>query len=91
MCGSLASLSRLVENLEALETVHKHHAKVNREVAPRMLREQIRIIRTELRSMRNVLASKSKHDPERYRMENHVSQIERDLRIKKWELKQITV
>lgn len=89
MCGSLATLNNLVDCLEALETVHKHHAKVNREIAPTLIREQIRIIRAELRSMRRMLASKAKHDRDRYTLEDHISGIERDLRIKRWELKQL--
>lgn len=91
MSGSLASLNNLVECLDALKTVHEHHAKCNREVAPTLIREQIRMIRIELRSMQRVLASKAKYDPERYRMESHVALIEKDLRCKRWELKQLAV
>lgn len=82
MSNSLLALCDLVESLEMPN-------KSNRQAGVDILHEQIRIIRIELRSMIRVLRSKSKHDPDRYRMESHVAMIEKDLRCKRWELKQL--
>lgn len=89
MCNALASLRNLTDCLEAMKAVHEHHAKMAHEAAPGLLREQIRIIKTELRSMRRMLANKTKYDPARYALEDQISIIERDLRIRRWESKKI--
>lgn len=82
MCKSLASLCELVDILGMPD-------KSNRQAGRDILREQIRIIRIELRSMRRMLANRSKYDPARYALEDHIRAIEKDLRIRQWELARV--
>jgi hypothetical protein len=84
MSGSLLALCDLVESLEAPQMTE-------REAARRILMRRISMIKIEIRSMRRMLASRAKHDPSRYRLEDHITGIERSLRITRWELKQLAV
>lgn len=84
MSGSLAALVDLVDSVSVPRARSERHAGAS------ILRQQIRIISTELRSLRNRLASLTKHQRERYACEDMIAVVERDLRIRRWELSRLS-